>query len=66
MDTPPPIDPVIAARARAAGLARALELFPEDVLAAARTGEGGERPGPFAPEDEPWPAMRPWRASPPS
>ncbi len=52
---------VMLAIARAAGLDRALALFPDDVAAAAAQA-GGNTAGftaPASPTAEPWPPMRP-------
>ena len=47
--------------ARAAGLDRALELFPDDVAAAAKQASGNIAgfKAPVDPRAEPWPPMRP-------
>lgn len=52
---------LIAARARAAGLDKALAAFPEDVFAAAAQAlsQAGTIHIPPDPAAEPWPPMRP-------
>ncbi len=51
---------LIIALARAAGLDKAVEQFPDDVLAAAQQalGNAGAIRVPTDPADEPWPPMR--------
>jgi hypothetical protein len=55
------MDPVIEALARAAGLDKALALFPDDVVAAAASAMGNTHAVhiPTDPTVEPWPPMRP-------
>jgi hypothetical protein len=52
---------MMLALARAAGLDRALELFPDDVAAAAAQADGNAAgfKAPQSPSAEPWPPMRP-------
>jgi hypothetical protein len=54
------MDPIIIALARAAGLDKALALFPEDVQAAAEQAlrNAGAVHVPTDPAVEPWPPMR--------
>jgi hypothetical protein len=54
------MDPIVIALARAAGLDKALALFPEDVRAAAEQalGNTGVVKVPTDPAAEPWPPMR--------
>ena len=54
------MDPIIAALARAAGLDKALALFPDDVTAAAEQAlnNAGVVKVPTDPGAEPWPPMR--------
>lgn len=54
------MDPVIAALAKAAGLERALAMFPDDVVAAAEQAlnNAGVINVPTDPAAEPWPPMR--------
>ena len=54
------MDPIIAALARAAGLDKALALFPDDVTAAAEQAlnNAGVVQVPTDPAVEPWPPMR--------
>jgi hypothetical protein len=54
------MDPIIIALAQAAGLDKALALFPEDVQAAAEQalGNTGVVQVPTDPGAEPWPPMR--------
>ncbi len=54
------MDPVIAALAKAAGLERALAMFPDDVIAAAEQAlnNAGVIDVPTDPKVEPWPPMR--------
>jgi hypothetical protein len=55
------MDPVIAALATAAGLEKALAMFPDDVKAAAEQALNnvGVIKIPADPAAEPWPPMRP-------
>ena len=53
---------LIAARARAAGLDRALADFPDDVIAAAEIAGAAEPAPPDSPATEPWPPMQPGTA----
>jgi thiamine pyrophosphate-dependent acetolactate synthase large subunit-like protein len=55
------MDPNVAALARAAGLDKALALFPDDVRAAAEQAmnNAGVVNVPTDPAAEPWPPMRP-------
>ncbi len=55
------MDPVVTALARAAGLDKALEQFPDDVRAAAEQAmnNAGAVQVPTDPAAEPWPPMRP-------
>jgi thiamine pyrophosphate-dependent acetolactate synthase large subunit-like protein len=54
------MDPIVIALARAAGLDKALTLFPEDVQAAAEQAlrNAGVVQVPTDPSAEPWPPMR--------
>ncbi|WP_428493529.1 hypothetical protein [Rhodopila sp.] len=54
------MDPIIAAWARAAGLDKALDQFPDDVTAAAEQAlnHAGIVRVPTDPTAEPWPPMR--------
>jgi hypothetical protein len=54
------MDPVVIALAQAAGLEKALALFPEDVQAAAEQAfrNAGAVQVPTDPAVEPWPPMR--------
>ncbi len=54
------MDPIVAALAQAAGLDKALALFPEDVAAAAEQAllNAGIVKVPTDPAVEPWPPMR--------
>jgi hypothetical protein len=54
------MDPIIVALAQAAGLDKALALFPEDVQAAAKQAlrNAGVVQVPADPAVEPWPPMR--------
>jgi hypothetical protein len=55
-----PMDPIVIALAQAAGLDKALALFPEDVAAAAEQAmaNAGIVKVPTDPAIEPWPPMR--------
>ncbi len=55
------MDPIVAALAKAAGLDKALALFPDDVAAAAEQAMStkGVVQVPADPAIEPWPPMRP-------
>ena len=55
------MEPIIIALARAAGLDKALAMFPDDVAAAAEQAlrNAGVVKVPADPAAEPWPPMRP-------
>ena len=57
---PAPVDPIVAALAKAAGLDKALAEFPGDIAAAAAQAldHAGAVTVPADPAAEPWPPMR--------